>query len=377
MNFNKTLRRKNTYILFGWIGLSLVLAWSTASIVQAQPEQPLLQLSTDFELLGVSWSPDGGLIAVGEPGGTVIFDTALQEVTHLSGDGIVGLSWNPQGTQLAAGGGFYANQGEVQIWQRDLTSNTFSLATSFHNSHEDVFYLAWSPDGTMLATASRDSRQGLEPIVFTIEIWNADTWTLKTTLKHQYINGESNLSWSPDSTRIAGAGTEYGGCNATSCSPGKSGFYIADVESSERLFFLGDDYPSSLDWSKDNLIVVNWPALALYNPDTGELVHDLTSATGNLQWHPNDEWLAYISAPDFINIINPQTEEFAISLQGEPEFWDMDWNPDGRRLVAVTQSGTIQIWDTSSLANLEPPMIVEATPNISVGDEQLTLVDDK
>src|SRR6185369_12064574 len=98
-------------------------------------------------------------------------NTSLQEIAHMPGDTIVSVSWNPQGTQLAAGGGFNAHQGEIQIWQRDLNSNTFSLATSFHNNHRNIFYLTWSPDGTMLATASRDSQQGLDPIVFTIEIW--------------------------------------------------------------------------------------------------------------------------------------------------------------------------------------------------------------
>jgi WD40 repeat protein len=350
MNITKNLKRRNAYLLFCCIVLLLVFTLPVASIVQAQDVQPLLKVSTDYDFTHVFWSLDGELIAVGEPNGTVIFNTSLEEITHMTGDGIVSLTWNPQSTQLATGGGFYSHQGEVQIWQRDMTANTFALVTTFHNSHENVRYLVWSPDGTMLATASRDSREGLEPIVFTIEIWNTDNWTLKTTLKHQYLYGTDNLSWSPDSTRIAGGGTEYG-CNASDCSPAKSGVYIADVETGDRLFFLGEDYPSSLDWSKNNLLAVNRPTLAVYNPNTGEPVHTDTYAAGRIKWHPGGVWLANISASDRVNINNPQTEDFAFSVIGEPELWDMDWNPDGKRLVAVTESGTIQIWDTSSLVN--------------------------
>src|SRR5688500_12754871 len=195
MNLISDLKNKKAYCLVGWIGRLLIFISSIASVVKAQSMQPLIQVSTDYDFASVSWSPDDELIAVGKLDGTIIYDTNLQEVSQMPGDAVVSVSWNPESTQLATGGGFYANQGEVQIWHRDLNANTFTLATSFNNSHEDVFYVTWSPDGTMLATASRDSRQGLAPIVFTIEIWNTDTWTLKTTLKHQYLKGSDNLSW--------------------------------------------------------------------------------------------------------------------------------------------------------------------------------------
>jgi WD40 repeat protein len=312
----------------------------------AQSEIPPHQITVNYTPFDVAWSPDGQFIAVGEIIGTHLYDTNLQELHFFSGDSIASIAWNPEGTAFATAGGFNSNQGQVQIFRWDEELNDFTLFTILTNSHQDTTDVAWSPNGEMLATLSRNTEESSGAIIYTTEIWHTFDWTLYTTLKHQYLEGFAGISWSPDSERIAGVGTQYI-CNGDFCNDATQGVFIADVSSGERLYFLGDESPNSISWSSNNELAINWPELKVYDLNTGIPTRILGIATGRIKWHPSGVWIASAVA-DAINI-RGKTGEFLFAINSAPNFWNMDWSPDGNQLITISENGVIQIWDVSAL----------------------------
>ncbi len=99
----------------------------------------------------VAFSPDGRLIASGMANGTTrLWETATGQISRTLGKGdwtwIFGVAFSPDGKLLAAG----SWDGNVQLW--DLTSDT--QVRTFNHPWQ-VHEVAFSPDGRLLATASR------------------------------------------------------------------------------------------------------------------------------------------------------------------------------------------------------------------------------
>jgi len=106
-------------------------------------------------VLGISWSPDSRVLAVGggRPGRRgevqlVAVDGSERRSLAVASDLFMAVAFSPDGSRLAAVGADNAlSVFDVKSGRREL----------FLPNHADwVLALAWSPDGTRIATASRD-----------------------------------------------------------------------------------------------------------------------------------------------------------------------------------------------------------------------------
>jgi WD40 repeat protein len=141
---------------------------------------------------GLSWSPDGAILAVATTHGSLLFwpghgawPTSIGTVVNR----YAGVAWRPDGGVLAVAGG----EGSVTLWQPTGTPGP-TLAISGQTTA-----LAWSPDGALLAAGNRTGE---------VHVWTAaggQHW-LTAAANRRDVN---SLAWSPDG-RLLAAGYEDG-----------------------------------------------------------------------------------------------------------------------------------------------------------------------
>jgi len=146
----------------------------------------------------VSWSPDGTRLAIGGPGGALVFDalTGKNATTYNAQGTVHDVAWSPGGQYLAI-----ASNSAVQVWNVANKQNVYT----FTGDSESAFAVAWSPTGQRVASGSGDGM---------VSVWDALTGKHLYQYRghfdlypgHTIYNAAVNsLSWSPDGTHIASA----------------------------------------------------------------------------------------------------------------------------------------------------------------------------
>ncbi|GHO53394.1 WD40 repeat domain-containing protein [Ktedonobacter robiniae] len=228
-------------------GIGTAVVWSpdgsrVATVINGQAEGwdartgqhvQIYHLTLEHNVLNISWSPDGNILAVNSYSDTsakidlvnaktgdllhtfdlssVVLNTngtsplnatgtahtskLLSSMQPFSGGGSMfgAVTWSPNSKYLAASALIQPATNLVTIWNANDGSQVKKL-TDFHGNIVD---LHWSPDGNYLATAAnpamRDSTISPE-----VKLWNTKTWQVAK----QYANVAS-LEWSPKGKQLA------------------------------------------------------------------------------------------------------------------------------------------------------------------------------
>jgi WD40 repeat protein len=125
------------------------------------------------------------------------------------------VSWSPDGTRLASGGGGRGS-GEIVIW--DIQSGEHLQAWSEPNAIVDA--LAWSPTGEVLLSGGSDG---------SIRWWDVQNGECRAT-REGHQGAVQSLRESPDSRRLASCGDD-------------NAIQVWDLESGEHLRTLRRDRP--------------------------------------------------------------------------------------------------------------------------------------
>ena len=160
---------------------------------------------------GLTFSPDGALLASAAPGAAVrqeddtirLWDIATKQtittfttpkgtVSFPSSPKVTGLAFSPDGALLASGG--WGNDGKIRLW--DVATRQAIATLEGHQFQ--VFSLAFSPDGTLLASASRDGMMLL---------WDIAT-RQATAFPREYTDWIFSVAFSPDGTLLASGGRD-------------------------------------------------------------------------------------------------------------------------------------------------------------------------
>jgi WD40 repeat protein/GTPase SAR1 family protein len=177
----------------------------------------------------VAWTADGQALASGSSDGTVrLWGADGQHIATLEGhDGTVyGVAWSPYGWGLASG----SSDGTVRLWGADGRH----IAT-LRGHDSDVNSVTWSPNGRVLASGSDDR---------TVRLWGPDGRRIATLEGH--VNGVYSVAWSPDGRLLAS-----GSRDKTVRLWGADGRRIATLEGH-------DDLICSAAWSSDGRVLASY-----------------------------------------------------------------------------------------------------------------------
>jgi WD40 repeat protein/serine/threonine protein kinase len=194
----RELRRNGTKRRYALVALSpdskLVAAMDleVAHVWDAGTGEPLAELvdGTSSGSPSLAFSSDGDWLAMSSGNNVHVFDAETwKQVLVISGPGIDGQSWDPNGPRLLTG----STDGDVSIWAIPTGQRVHHL----RHVGEPVDAVAFSPDGRLVVAASRDGNE---------QIWNAATGKLRS--QGNYLRSKiRHIEFDPTSTLVVAAGT--------------------------------------------------------------------------------------------------------------------------------------------------------------------------
>jgi WD40 repeat protein len=285
------------------VGGTSVQIWAAAS-------HNLLVSRPTSDINGMSYSPDGTLLAAAYADGTVAILNAqtlapvghpLTATAHGNAESV---AFSPDGKTLATGG----DDGTVRLWSVADPAHPTLLA-KVHDTGGDaaVYTVAFSPDGATLAVASTDNETRL---------WNVRS-TTSPVWDGAALGGMSSypvgLAFTPDSKLLAITSAD-------------KTVHLWNVANPARATPIGTPLtgPSGNAWA------------AAISPDGTVLAVGVTTGT---------VWLW--------NIANPATPVLIGTLTGPAgQVFSVAFNPAGTQLAAASADGTVFTWDASPAAAL-------------------------
>lgn len=182
----------------------------TVTLWDANTGARIVDIQQEFAATVVAFSPDGSLLASGDPMGTIhLWDvsdpTASAEIATLQQhtDAILDLEFSPDGAQLASG----SQDGTARLWDVVGAPEDFrALATLDSDTSDPVQTVAFSPDGALLASAGGTFDDG-QPHAITL--WDVSAPADGTALL-AVLNGHTgtvgDVAFSVDGTQLISVG---------------------------------------------------------------------------------------------------------------------------------------------------------------------------
>ncbi|MDX2139115.1 MAG: hypothetical protein SF123_13585 [Chloroflexota bacterium] len=267
--------------------VSIVILWFGIAITYAQPSDSLI-------MTGLSWNPDGSQIALGMIGRIDILDVpTLSIIGSLSSgysDQILSIKWSPNGQYIAATS---TNYPEVFIWNlsSERYSNQVPSITLLGDNRSSLYHLTWSPDSQRIGGISFDDAL--------LQIWNLDSKTVTLALR----------------------GIQNG-----------------------------------LDWYENYLTIGVGEGASLYNVDTGQFIRTIAYHPAQLsviRWSPDGSKIATTGTDGFVRVwsADPIIADDIHRLMrihiSQSMVASVSWSPDSSMIAASGFSGEIVIWNIS------------------------------
>ena len=144
----------------------------------------------DSEGFGVTWSPDGKMLAGGRGVVRVYSGQSGEQLKVLQGDDKISepVAWSPDGLRLAT----RDDQHHIVVWDFAQTKPIHRL----QGHTNEITHIQWSKDGTLLAAAAKDGA---------IQIWNTESGD-RLPFNVQSPGAIYLLSFTPENRRLASGG---------------------------------------------------------------------------------------------------------------------------------------------------------------------------
>lgn len=320
-------------------------------LLWALAPQLLVEKATNLRTYQLTWSPDGQLLAAANDNGVLILDQNLTTVTNLQGHNenkTISIAWSPDGSQLATGGG--TNDSNVHIWDRNVTTNSFTLNRSLATDGGSVSVLAWSPNGEKLAGLNMLSIPN--GLVAHLNIWvTSGNWDPQPKPEYVYVDPLFTLKWSFDSQFLALVARPE--CtplitSGTCVYKGQEGTVVIGLSSGNVAYVKRTDpSPLSFAWSPVDLqfAATSFTGVDLFDGTTGTLIKSLPEALVKLAWSPDGAKIAGAFG-DEVHVLDVNSGASMLSIPFI-EAWSIQWSPDGNKLAFANLDGHIQIWDVA------------------------------
>lgn len=272
--------------------------------VQTRSAEPLVHIQIESQFptaYGLTWSPDGEILAVSAGGEIIFYNSTLDEVLHrwVIKSGALNASWSPDGKQMAVVSGFRNH--DVLIGNWDVAEHSIVSERVLKGPRDqDQYVVSWSRDAAQLATLA-DDRQA------EIQFWDMETGEPTTHLELDYANPLRSLLWDAENSVLTGAG------------------------------------------------VVEDPDIALFSVDiaSGDVLQSLvlpeTTAAFDVLAEPLS--FAAINADGWVRITDAENRQTLFEFQSVAEPTALVWSPAGDQLAVLGYHGELELWDTTFLTS--------------------------
>jgi eukaryotic-like serine/threonine-protein kinase len=333
----------------------------------------------DKTVQGVTFSPDGRLVAVSSVDGRVsVSDIRTGEAVlrpfEAQKEMVRGLAFSPNGRHLATGG----EDDRVKLW--DL--RTGAVREFLIGRRVALLTLVFSPDGQRLAASDQDQ---------TIRVWDVDTKNRVTLVAPDRL-AIHGLAFSADGQQLLAVSTEgvvtawdaAAGTATRLFDAGLPGVHVVAFSPDRRLIALGSEHgtvrvlradPWRVAWDLEAhtgpihglAFGAGGDRLATGAPDTTIRLWDMRTGQEGLNVElVGHRWNALAFSPDGHRLVAGSIQGAVRILDGTPLDWPGDggqvltlaghrhtiaclaYSPNGERIASASWDGTVKVWDTRS-----------------------------
>jgi WD40 repeat protein/DNA-binding SARP family transcriptional activator len=343
---------------------------------------------------GVSWSPNGRLIAASSQDTARVWDAETGTVrrTLLGHTGLVhSVAWSPDSSQLVAGG----SDGTAKVWEFGPEGVRERWSFSAQESKSGIVGVAFSPDGSRVMAGDADisavkvwdleptgdaewanlpapgdtaaefmpdgrsvvtSGGEARPVRHHGDVDTVTIWDLQTGRDPRMIGPPTDyfrfgsFDVSPDGSSIAlGGGSERGGFG------GASAVRAWDTSTGEELWRIGHSRDvNEVAFSPDgeHLATADWEGVTKIIDRTGRVIRVLGAPQQDFNFSDvafsSDGHL--VATAEFGSVDRVRAWEWAqgevvLTIAAEGPWPHVDFDPDGPRVVLSSSDGLAEVWD--------------------------------
>jgi WD40 repeat protein/tRNA A-37 threonylcarbamoyl transferase component Bud32 len=264
----------------------------------------------------IAFSPDGKRLATASQDSTArLWDavTGKQLCRLEHGYEVGGVCFSPDGQRVATASGYFTNDarvvaGEIKVWAADGGKELLAL----RGHDKQAVAVAFHPDGKRLASAAHDS---------TLRLWDLATGQQTLTLRGQFM-WSGTVAFSPDGKRLAWAGQSL---------------LVFDAAT-------GADVRTLRGHRGAVTGVAFGPGGLLASAGTDQVVRTWDARTGK------EERALGMGASTALPVAFPARPERGGGIAHLPRLdgtLGLALSPDGKRIAAVRQDGTLTVWSTT------------------------------
>ncbi|MBA3874168.1 MAG: hypothetical protein H0X30_33970 [Anaerolineae bacterium] len=272
---------------------------------------------------------------------------ALAQQSSLTSDAnwkIASLSWSPDGTKIAVGGGTESSEcglADSSVYAiRIVDASSLSITKLLMGHTCDVISLDWNRDSSKLVSGSDDG---------TNRVWDTATGQLLNTTPPNTFGAKYSLSWNYD-------GTQYAAVD----SAGRS-LEIRDANTGQLLnsnTFL-KEHITSVNWSPDGTKLLTGDTdgkITIWDAFSGRIISSLANQHGGevylVAWSPDGTLFATYGTDKAIRVWNPLNDRQLIEIQQSNTSTKLAWATNDQ-LISSDSMNTLRVWDAKTGLQIE------------------------
>lgn len=363
------------------------------SIISADTAEQVVELARwgKGSIRDLTWSPDGGMLAVSSPLGIYLYDsqTLDEEVFFQTNNFGLIVGFSPDGKYLASAD-FYGN---VKLWR--VSDGSLSLTL------EGGIYSDFSPDGAVWASRSQDNaikiwrisdgellhvlegtadpvtrvffspdgtQLAMESYNLGIKLWRVSDWTPMPKLDGD-TKGAVGVTFSPDGTLLASGSILKKTVQLWRAS---DGVLLHNLEGHK-------DYVYGVTFSPEGSLLASCSydqTVKLWNVVDGKLLRTLEGVRSCVDFSTDGTLLISGSINGTMRLWRVQDGALLRTLGG---VWSKVLSPNGMLLASLNSGSTIQLWGIASEiprdTSIELPSAITQTPLNSTSSSQWVTTD--